>query len=226
MVTNDWLGALAVGLVGSAHCLGMCGGIASAMSLGANSSSRRLLTTLFYNVGRLISYMTAGAIVGGTISSAANLVSEYALLNWLRFVSALVMIMLALYIGKWWQGLVHIEKLGSGLWRWLSPLAGKLLPLPSAFHALPLGIIWGWLPCGLVYSTLTWSAVSGSALNGGLIMLAFGVGTLPSMLFVGIGAVYLNRLKSSLSFRRFGAMLLLSYGVYVLLQTLTLITVA
>ncbi|MFC1237634.1 sulfite exporter TauE/SafE family protein [Vibrio sp. F74] len=222
-MTSDWLGAMMVGFLGSAHCIGMCGGIATAMSINSVAKSDRLLTTLLYNTGRIISYLIAGAIVGGTISSAASLVTDYSILNWLRVLSAVVMIILALHIGKWWHGLVYVEKLGQNLWKHLSPFSKKLLPLPTPFHALPLGLLWGWLPCGLVYSALTWSAVSGSAVNGASIMLAFGIGTLPSMLFMGVGAAYLNKLKNSVYFRQTGAVLLLSYGIYILVQTSNLL---
>lgn len=223
MLTSDWIGALIVGVLGSAHCIGMCGGIASAMSINTVTKSNRALTTILYNMGRLISYVVAGAFVGGTVSSAASLVSDYAILNWLRVLSAIVMIILALYIGKWWHGLVYIEKLGQHLWKYLAPISRSLLPLPTPFHALPLGLLWGWLPCGLVYSALTWSAVSGSALNGAVLMLAFGIGTLPSMLLVGVGASYINRLKNSVYFRQTGAVLLLSYGIYILTGTVSLL---
>lgn len=223
MITNDWLAALMIGFIGSAHCVGMCGGIASAVGLNSLVQHQRIATTFFYNLGRVSSYMVAGALVGGAISSAAGVVNDYQLLNWLRLLSAVVMIILALYIGKWWQGLVYVEKLGQHLWRHISPLSAKLLPLPSALHAFPLGLLWGWLPCGLVYSTLTWAAVSGSALNGSLIMLAFGVGTLPSMLLIGVGAAYINRLKNAVLFRQTGAVLLLVYGIYIFVKTIPLL---
>ncbi|WP_413284434.1 sulfite exporter TauE/SafE family protein [Vibrio sp. MA40-2] len=222
MLTNDWIAALLVGFLGSAHCVGMCGGIASVMSLNSVTKGGRTLTTLLYNIGRIISYMIAGALVGGAISSAASLLQDYAVLNALRIMSALVMIILALYIGKWWHGLLYVEKLGQHLWKFISPLTKKLLPLSSPLHALPLGLLWGWLPCGLVYSSLTWAAVSGSAVNGSLIMAAFGVGTLPSMLLVGLGANYVNKLKNSPLFRQSGAIILLSYGVYNLSQSVNL----
>jgi sulfite exporter TauE/SafE len=133
------------------------------------------------------------------------------------------MIILALYIGQWWQGLIYIEKLGQYLWRYLSPLSKKLLPLTSVYHALPLGFLWGWLPCGLVYSTLTWAAVSGSAVSGAGIMLAFGLGTLPSMLLVGASASYANKFKQSRTFRQVGALLFLAYGIHIMLDTAVLL---
>jgi len=223
MFTSDWLGALMVGFLGSAHCVGMCGGMASAMSFNLVTKSDRRLTTILYNIGRIVSYMIAGAIIGGAVSNAATFMSDYAILNWLRVLSALVMIILALHIGKWWHGLVYIEKVGQHLWKYISPFTSRLLPLSSPLHAFPLGILWGWLPCGLVYSALTWAAVSGSALNGAVIMAAFGIGTLPSMLFIGFGAVFVNTLKHSSFFRQFGAILLLLYGAKILGETINLL---
>lgn len=220
----DLLGALFIGFLGSAHCIGMCGGIASAMSITAVTASDRYLTIFLYNIGRLLSYFVAGLIVGGAISSASMLITDSSGLNWLRLLSALVMIVLALHIGKWWQGIVHLEKLGQWLWKRISPAAQKLLPLTSPLHALPLGFLWGWLPCGLVYSALTWAAVSGSAINGGMTMFAFGLGTLPSMLLVGISANSMNKLKNSIIFRQIGALLLLFYGSYTAIATISLLT--
>ncbi|WP_050922341.1 sulfite exporter TauE/SafE family protein, partial [Vibrio harveyi] len=135
-------------------------------------------------------------------------------LAWLRFVAALFMILVALYIAKWWQGLLVIEKAGQHIWKFISPAGKRLLPLKHPMYAFPFGFIWGWLPCGLVYSALTWSAVSGDALNGGLIMLSFGLGTLPSMLAIGYGASHFQKLQKSLIFRNISALILISYGMY------------
>lgn len=228
MITSDWLGALMIGVLGSAHCMGMCGGIASAIGLtsvsnSSNSRGGKFFTPLFYNMGRLVSYALTGAIIGGAVASASQIATDFAVLNWLRLLSAIVMIVLALYIGQWWQGLLAIEKLGQHLWKYISPVTTRLLPLKSPLHALPLGFLWGWLPCGLVYSTLTWAAVSGSALNGASIMLAFGIGTLPAMLMVGVGATYLNKVKNSVLFRQLGATLLLGYGIFIAIETVRLL---
>ncbi|WP_375754114.1 sulfite exporter TauE/SafE family protein [Vibrio sp. HN007] len=222
-MTNDWLGAFMIGVLGSAHCMGMCGGIASAIGLTSDSNSGKVLTPLFYNTGRLLSYALTGAIVGGVVASASQIATDFAALNWLRLLSAIVMIVLALYIGNWWQGLLAVEKLGQHIWKYISPLTTRLLPLKSPAHAIPLGFLWGWLPCGLVYSTLTWAAVSGSALNGAIIMLAFGAGTLPAMLAVGVGASYLTKIKNSTLFRQIGAAILLAYGVFIITETVRLL---
>ncbi|MDG3088141.1 sulfite exporter TauE/SafE family protein [Vibrio hannami] len=222
-MSSDWLGALMIGVLGSAHCMGMCGGIASAIGLTSVSKSGKLLTPLFYNFGRLISYTLTGAVIGGAVASASQIATDFAVLNWLRLLSAVVMIVLALYIGNWWQGLLTVEKLGQHIWKYISPVTTKLLPLKSPVYAVPLGFLWGWLPCGLVYSTLTWAAVSGSAMNGGFIMLAFGIGTLPAMLAVGVGAGYIKNIRNSATFRKVGALILLCYGTYIAYETVRLL---
>ncbi|MHA2763405.1 sulfite exporter TauE/SafE family protein [Vibrio harveyi] len=213
-MSPDFIGAFMIGLVGAGHCMGMCGGIASLLSMGAPNNKSSSSIPLFYNVGRLASYALIGAIVGGAISGLSELSGLTQSLAWLRFVAALFMILVALYIAKWWQGLLVIEKAGQHIWKFISPAGKRLLPLKHPMYAFPFGFIWGWLPCGLVYSALTWSAVSGDALNGGLIMLSFGLGTLPSMLAIGYGASHFQKLQKSLIFRNISALILISYGMY------------
>ncbi len=211
-MTPDWIGAFAIGLVGAGHCMGMCGGIASMLTLGQSNPSK--FTPLFYNLGRLLSYALIGGLVGGAVSSISEVSQLNNVLVWLRIAAAIFMVLLACYIGRWWHGLLYIEKLGQMLWRLISPAGRSLLPLKSPVHALPFGFIWGWLPCGLVYSTLTWSAVSGDALSGALVMLAFGLGTLPAMLLVGHSSGALYKLQNNVIFRHIVASALLLYGLY------------
>ncbi|KJY82408.1 cytochrome biogenesis protein [Vibrio galatheae] len=220
----DWLGAFFIGLAGAGHCMGMCGGIASMLSLGQAQPSKWV--PLFYNLGRLLSYALLGAIVGGAISSISQVGQVNNVLVWLRLAAALFMILLAGYIGRWWQGLLYIEKFGQIIWRYVSPAGKSLLPLRKPIHALPFGFIWGWLPCGLVYSTLTWSAVSGSVLNGALVMLAFGAGTLPAMLLAGHAATSLHKLQNSNTFRHIVGLTLLIYGLYTAYGALTLLSIS
>ncbi len=223
-MTPDWIGAFLIGLVGAGHCMGMCGGIASMLSMGQTKPSP--LTPLLYNLGRLISYGLFGAIIGGTVASISEVSQLNNVLVWLRLAAAFFMILLACYIGRWWHGLLKIEKLGQVIWRVISPAGKSLLPLKSPIHALPFGIVWGWLPCGLVYSTLTWSAVSGSAFDGALIMLAFGAGTLPAMLAIGHAATTLNKLQKSVIFRNIVAISLLIYGLFTAYGALRLLSIS
>ncbi|KLV07278.1 cytochrome biogenesis protein [Photobacterium aquae] len=212
----DFYAAFAIGLMGAGHCLGMCGGIAAAITLGMpqKQQQQRWPYLAFYNIGRLLSYMLAGGIIGGTFSQLADFSGYSSALVYLRLIAAIMMILLGLYIGQWWLAVSKVERVGQFLWRFIGPKANKMLPLSSPIAALPFGILWGWLPCGLVYSTLSWAAVSGSALSGGLVMLAFGLGTLPAMLAVGTMAQQLQLVLRNLYFRRASALLLLSYGVH------------
>ena len=211
-MSADLAAAFFIGFIGSGHCMGMCGGIASLLSMGNAQPSKA--TPVFYNLGRISSYAFFGAIIGGATSSVIEVASLTHSFAWLRLATALFMILLACYIGRWWQGLIMIEKLGQSLWQYISPLSKKLLPITSPYKAVSFGFLWGWLPCGLVYSTLTWAVVSGSSLNGALIMVAFGLGTLPAMILVGYGSGYLYKLQQSTVFRNIGSATILSYGLY------------
>lgn len=226
-MASDVIGAFMIGLAGAGHCVGMCGGIASLINFGQKSSPFSVAThTLLYNFGRLLSYALFGAIVGGAVSTLAQTSGVTHPLAWLRLVAAIFMVLVALYISKLWNGLVLVERLGQQLWKWVKPLTSRLLPLRHPLQAIPYGFVWGWLPCGLVYSALTWSAVSGGAINGALIMFAFGLGTLPAMLFFGFGAQFVTQLQSSFIFRHITASLLLIYGLYTAYEALTLLHLA
>jgi hypothetical protein len=215
-VNIDFYAAFAIGLMGAGHCIGMCGGVAAALTLGMPGQERknRWLYLLAYNVGRIFSYSIAGAIIGGAFAGMAAYSGYSSALISLRLLAAFMMIALALYLGQWWQGITKIERIGQSLWKYISPVAKSFLPLKSPFSALPFGVLWGWLPCGLVYSTLSWAAVSGSAIGGASVMLAFGLGTLPAMLLIGSVAEHAKQLLKNLYFKRASALLLLAYGVH------------
>lgn len=210
----DLLSALLIGLIGSSHCLVMCGGIASALQLTMPPASarRKFALQLLLSLGRLTTYSLFGALVGYFGVSAMQLAG--ASLLWLRLLAGLLLLMMALYISRIWFGLVQLERLGQLLWRRVQPLAQRLLPLNSAAKAYAYGICWGALPCGLVYSTLGWSLASGSSLHGGLLMLAFGLGTLPAILLTGSAANALMKLKNASWFRYVAALLLGGYACY------------
>lgn len=212
----DFYAAFAIGLMGAGHCIGMCGGVAAALTLGMPGQERknRWLYLLAYNVGRIFSYSIAGAIIGGAFAGMAAYSGYSSALISLRLFAAFMMIALALYLGQWWQGITKIERVGQSLWKYISPVAKSFLPLKSPFSALPFGVLWGWLPCGLVYSTLSWAAVSGSAIGGASVMLAFGLGTLPAMLLIGSVAEHAKHILRNLFFKRASALLLLAYGVH------------
>lgn len=216
----DLAGALLVGLAGAGHCLGMCGGVSAALSMAIPPEKQhfrgRLGYLLNYNLGRIASYVIAGALVGGLLATGSELAAGKHALAGLRLAAAALMIALGLYLAGWWQGILLLERLGARFWPYIKPLAGKCLPFTSPWLALPFGMVWGWLPCGLVYSTLTWSAAAGSASGGALIMLCFGLGTLPTLFALGGLADRLRYWLTLRSLRLGGALLLIAYGLHTL----------
>lgn len=210
----DYFSAFIIGILGSGHCLGMCGGITSMLTsaLPKHSSYSKTLLVFSYNFGRILSYTLIGAIVGFTGSVAAKNLGVP--LAGLRVISALFLIFLGLYIGQWLMWLNRVERLGKFIWQYLSPYSKRLIPVDSPQKAIGLGALWGWLPCGLIYSMLTWSLASGSVTTGALIMTSFGLGTLPALLIMSYSLIKAKTLLNHLVFRRFMAISLISYGIY------------
>jgi sulfite exporter TauE/SafE len=206
--------ALILGLLGGGHCLGMCGGLMGALTLAIpkEQRSRRFRLLLAYNLGRILSYATAGLLTGLAGWAVAN--SPAAL--FMRVLAGLLLIAMGLYLAGWWSGLTRIESLGRGLWRYIQPVANRLLPVSSLPRALLLGALWGWLPCGLVYSTLLWSASQGNALDSALLMLAFGLGTWPVLLATGLAAERVTAILRKRSVRMAGGLLVILFGIWTL----------
>ena len=206
--------ALVLGLLGGGHCLGMCGGLMGALTLAIPPEQRgkRLRLLLAYNLGRIFSYACAGLLLGLAGWAVASSPAALAL----RVAAALLLIAMGLYLAGWWSGLTRIEALGRGLWRHIQPLASRLLPVSSLPRALLLGALWGWLPCGLVYSTLLWAASQGNAGYSAVLMLAFGVGTWPVLLAAGLAAERVNALLRRRSVRVAGGVLVMLFGVWTL----------
>ncbi|WP_296182834.1 sulfite exporter TauE/SafE family protein [Pseudomonas sp. UBA1879] len=206
--------ALILGLLGGGHCLGMCGGLMGALTLAIpkEQRSRRFRLLLAYNLGRIFSYACAGLLIGLAGWAVAN--SPAAML--LRVVAALLLMCMGLYLAGWWSGLTRIEGLGRWLWRYVQPVASRTLPVTSLPRALLLGALWGWLPCGLVYSTLLWSASQGNALHSAVLMLAFGVGTWPVLLATGLAAERTTALLRKRGIRIVGGLLVMLFGLWTL----------
>lgn len=208
--------------MGAGHCFGMCGGLIGAFSAqlpykaDQNRLASQLLFLLSYNSGRIFSYALAGAIVGGSANALGQLFAIDSYLLILRIIAGVMMILMGLYIAQFWAGLMQLEKLGQYLWRYLSPFAQKLLPVTNYPQAIAAGFIWGWLPCGLVYSMLTWSVMANSALQGAGIMVAFGVGTLPALLSAGVAAKFLSHWTKKNSIKLLSGMLLILFGIQTL----------
>ncbi|WP_236237125.1 sulfite exporter TauE/SafE family protein [Pseudomonas faucium] len=204
--------ALILGLLGGGHCLGMCGGLMGALTLAIppEQRARRARLLLAYNLGRILSYACAGLLLGLAGWAVASSPAALAL----RVVAALLLIAMGLYLAGWWSGLTRIEALGRGLWRHIQPVASRLLPVSSLPRALLLGALWGWLPCGLVYSTLLWAASQGNAGYSAALMLAFGLGTWPVLLATGLAAERVNSLLRRRSVRVAGGLLVILFGLW------------
>ncbi|MBX8477726.1 sulfite exporter TauE/SafE family protein [Pseudomonas cichorii] len=208
------LSALILGLLGGGHCLGMCGGLMGALTLAIpkEQRSRRFRLLLAYNLGRIFSYACAGLLLGLAGWAVANSPLAMAM----RVIAALLLIAMGLYLAGWWSGLTRIERLGRGLWRHLQPVATRLLPISSLPRAMLLGALWGWLPCGLVYSTLLWAASQGNAMDSALLMLAFGLGTWPVLLATGLAAERTTALLRKRGMRMVGGLLVIMFGLWTL----------
>jgi len=214
-----YLTAFAIGLMGGVHCIGMCGGIVGALGFGVNTQSHSPRLTLIkilisYNSGRLFSYALAGGLMGSIGWMASHWLQIHQAQLILQLLAAIFMLLLGLYLSGWWTVLVHVEQVGKIVWKRIEPMSRKLLPVSTMPQALVLGMLWGWLPCGLVYSVLIWSVSTGSFEQGALLMLSFGLGTLPNLLAMGMFANKLSQWTRNIKVRRIAGSLVMAFGVW------------
>ncbi|MCB1736706.1 MAG: sulfite exporter TauE/SafE family protein [Gammaproteobacteria bacterium] len=226
-ITSQWpyWTAFLAGLFGGVHCIGMCGGVVGALTFGLPTEVRlarwRVLPYLFaYNGGRILTYTGLGILIGWLGGIGGDALSEYAGWVYLRLLAAGFMILLGLYIGGWWFGLLRVERLGGGLWTRLQPFAQKLLPIRTPQRAFAVGALWGFLPCGLIYSVLIWALAAGGWQEGGLFMLSFGLGTLPTLLGAGLVSARFGQVLQAPNLRRVAGALVIVFGVWTLVATL------
>ncbi len=216
-----------MGLLGGVHCLGMCGGIVSALCLGQSRPGQtptpqaQFPVLLGYNLGRITSYTIAGTIAGGLGALTLALTDAkqtQQMLQLMQLISAAFMMALGLYLANIWRGIAHLELAGKILWKYLEPLGRHFLPVDNVLKAIPFGLIWGWLPCGLVYTVLFMSLSSGSAIKGGLLLLFFGLGTLPNLLLMGTLAGHLLQWAQKPSARLLAGLTVVGLGLWMLYQ--------
>lgn len=209
--------AFLAGLMGGVHCLGMCGGIVAAMGLQGGGMPK-ISVLAGYNFGRLASYVLAGTLAG-LVGSAAFLSERLLPLQTGLYVLAqFMLILVGLYLAGLNQSVLILEKAGGSLWGYIQPRIGRLLPVDSFAKALLAGGLWGWLPCGLVYSVLVSALASGSAGQGALLMLCFGLGTLPNLLAMGWTAAKLRGFFRQPGVRLVAGLSVSAFGVWGLLQ--------
>lgn len=211
--------ALVAGLAGSAHCLGMCGGIAGA--LGAAGRGRPAYA-LAYSTGRIASYALAGAAAGllgaglGALAGAGP---------WLRLLTGVLLVLLGLQVAFGLRLLRPLETAGARLWRHVAPAASALMPPRHIGQALALGAIWGWLPCGLVYGMLAAAAGTGGPGHGAAFMAVFGLGTVPAVAGMSLAS---QRVAGWFAGGRRRALgwLLVAFGAWTMITPLAHVTAA
>ena len=196
-----FISAFFVGLFSTLHCVGMCGGIIGALTFSLpehirNNRWRLIPYVSAYNFGRITSYTIAGALAGSFGENIIGLAPQNGHLV-LQLIATVLMIGIGLYLAGWFPAFAKIEHIGKPIWKKLEPISQKLIPVKSPGHAYLFGIVWGWLPCGLIYTALIWSSTASSAKDGALLMLAFGAGTLPTVMIAGILTGWFVRLTRS-----------------------------
>ena len=217
--TSSYLVAFVMGLFSSMHCIGMCGSIIGTLTLSLSpeirNNKKRLLPFVFnYNFGRITSYAIAGALVGAIEALLTMHLGETHGHRFLQLLSAVIMASAGLYIAGWFPRFAYIEKTGMLLWKKIAPYGRKLIPVKNLKQAYLFGMIWGWLPCGLVYSALALAATAGDASKSSLTMLAFGLGTLPAVIGVGVMTQLLTRLSRIKRFKEAVGLLMIILALF------------
>ncbi len=216
MIELSLLTALLAGLLGGVHCVGMCGGIVAAFSFRADGSRPPFRLHLAYNLGRVTSYVIFGALAGA-LGASLKLADFVPMQTALFVLAQAVMILLGLYLAGFNQWVLVFERAGGVLWRAVKPMFQKLLPVKTIAQGVLAGMAWGWLPCGLVYSVLVSALAAGSATSGAALMLAFGLGTLPNLLGMGLFARQIQPLMQTVWVRRMAGLTVAGFGVWGLL---------
>ena len=215
MPDSGYLTLFLVGLLGGSHCAGMCGGIVTALAAHRSGERPLLIIHLAYNGGRIASYALTGAIAGAVGYAFGSMLPVQ---RGLYLLASLMLVAMGGYLLGFPRALAFVERGGQTLWTRIQPATRHFLPVRGPAQAFPLGLLWGWLPCGLVYSALTTALASGSALQGSLLMLAFGAGTLPNLLLAGLLLARFRRFAQARATRVASGLLVLGFGVYGLLN--------
>ena len=226
MPDSGFLAVFLIGLLGGVHCVGMCGGIVSALTLQVPGAEVRRgpawAIHLAYNLGRIGSYSMAGALMGA-FGSIGLLLNNWLPVQMVLYVGAnLMMVALGLYLTGLTQALAFTERAGQWLWRRVQPATRRFLPVRGIAQAFPLGMLWGWLPCGLVYSVLAMALLTGSAARGAATLLAFGLGTLPNLMLAGLVLVRFRRVIQGRALRLTSGLIVLGFGLWGLFNSATL----
>ncbi|MDQ7989455.1 MAG: sulfite exporter TauE/SafE family protein [Candidatus Dactylopiibacterium sp.] len=220
VAASGFISVFLIGLLGGAHCIGMCGGIVGALSATQPGQVARSAwpRQIAYNLGRILSYGLIGTLVGA-LGSASLLFNHVLPVQMVLYVGAnLLLVAMGIYLMGFTRALAVLERSGQWLWRRVQPRTRRFLPVRSWRQALPVGFLWGFLPCGMTYSVLSLALVSGSAWRGGALMLAFGAGTLPNLLLAGLLLARYRDIVRARLFRLGAGLIVAGFGVYGLLH--------
>jgi uncharacterized protein len=216
--STSYLVALLMGLFSALHCLGMCGSIIGSLTLSLRQEIREQKSTLMpfvlsYNLGRISSYALGGFFAGMLHHVLTLPFGEGHGHRLLQILSAVVMAGAGLHIAGWFQRFAYIEKFGAHFWKRIEPYGRRVIPVETLPQAYVFGLVWGWLPCGLVYTALALAATTDSVMRSTLTMFAFGVGTLPAVFGVGIMTSLLVRLSRMNKFRQVTGLILIALAL-------------
>ncbi len=216
--TASYLVAFMMGIFSSLHCVGMCGSIIGSLTLSLSPEIRHnkkqlLPFIISYNAGRITSYSIAGILIGMIEMLATMPLGETHGHRFLQIISAIIISSAGFYIAGWFPRFAYIEKIGLYLWRRIEPYGRKLIPVKNLKQGFLFGMVWGWLPCGLVYAALALTATTGHVIQSGLTMLAFGLGTLPAVVGVGFMTGILTTLSRMQRFKEIVGLVMISLAL-------------
>lgn len=224
MPETGYLAVFLIGLLGGTHCVSMCGGIVGALTVQVQTPGTRPQWPLHlaYNLGRISTYTVLGGAVGA-IGSVGLLYDHMLPVQMTLYVLAnLMLVALGLYLTGFTRVLAPVERMGHVLWRRVQPLTRRFLPARGVRQAFPLGLLWGFIPCGLTYSVLATALVTGSGARGAGLMLAFGLGTLPNLLLAGMLFKRFRDFTRSARVRFVAGALVMTFGMFGLYHAPTL----
>lgn len=224
MLETSYIAVFLIGLLGGVQCVSMCGGVVGALSAQLEQPLRRVNAAtagharqwslhFAYSLGRIFSYVLFGSVLGAL--GSASLLSDKVIPAQITFyvLVNLMLVAFGLYLFGFTRLLAPFERVGQMLWHRIQPMTRHFLPVRSVARALPLGMLWGFLPCGMVYSVLITALLTGSALRGGGLMLAFGLGTLPNLLLTGWVAGRFRGFSGNGKVRLVAGLLILGFAV-------------